>query len=236
MDAPDERAPEGLGLDFQKSSGRWILWLHPLVGRKVGICLIRRLHVCCHSTNCGLTRTYISLLTIARRQISLDMSHPFKINLRVILAVLSSLLLGLPSFAAEGGTLKILTGVIVEVSSGDTVLLRTANNREFTIGVWGVDSPENNNKVGQRARKYTAKLVEGESVEVRVKARTSDGRILARILFKGDRDLAEELLKQGYAVWVTGLAPDEADYSVAQEVAQEDRRGIWKAWLPKKGL
>jgi len=164
------------------------------------------------------------------------MSQPFKINLRVILAVLSSLLLSLTSFAAEGGALKILTGVIVEVSTGDTVLLRTADNREITIGLWGVDSPENNNRVGKKARKYTAKLVEGERVEVRVKARASDGRILARILFKGDRDLAEELLMQGYAVWVTGLAPDEADYSAAQEVAQEDRRGLWKAWLPKKGL
>ena len=55
-------------------------------------------------------------------------------------------------------------------------------------------------------------------------------------LFKGNKDLAEELLKEGYAVWVTGLAPDETVYAAAQEVAQDDRRGLWKAWLPSKGL
>lgn len=164
------------------------------------------------------------------------MSLPKLLRFRVVFAVLTGLFLGQQAFAAEEETVTILRGAIVEVNSGDTVLLRTEDNREISIGLWGIDSPEINNKIGKKARKYAAKLVEGESVEVRVKARASDGRILARILFKGDKDLAEEMLKEGYGVWVTGLAPDEAGYAAAQERAQDDRRGLWKAWLPSKGL
>lgn len=164
------------------------------------------------------------------------MSPSNLLNIRVIFAALSGLLLSLPAFSAEEEPVKVLSGIIVEVNTGDTILLRMADNREISIGLWGIDCPEINNKIGKKARKYAAKLVEGESVEVRVKARASDGRILARVLFKGDKDLAEEMLKEGYGVWVTGLAPDEAGYAAAQLVAQDDRRGLWKAWLPTKGL
>jgi endonuclease YncB( thermonuclease family) len=166
------------------------------------------------------------------------MSHLKFTHIRILALVLSGLLFHLSSHAAEteseGG--RTLTGVVVEVNNGDTFLLRTDDNREITIGVWGIDSPEINNKIGKSARKYSAKLINGERVTITVLARASDGKNLARVIFDGNRDLAEELLKQGYAVWVTGLAPDEAAYAAAQEKAQDDRRGLWKSWLPKKGL
>lgn len=141
-----------------------------------------------------------------------------------------------PGQAASGTVSKTLTGVIVEVTSGDSILLRTEDNREIPLNVWGIDSPEINNRTGQRARKYTARLIEGERITANVKARTSDGRLLCRISFDGNRDLAEELLKEGYAVWVVKLAPDEASYEAAQTIAQDKRRGLWKLWLPKTGL
>ncbi|RKX35837.1 MAG: hypothetical protein DRP71_02170 [Verrucomicrobia bacterium] len=143
---------------------------------------------------------------------------------------------GNPCQAASGTASKTLTGVIVEVTSGDSILLRTEDNREIPLNLWGIDSPEINNKTGQRARKYTARLVEGEIVTANVKARTSDGRLLCRVFFDGNRDLAEELLKEGYAVWVLKLAPDEVSYEAAQTIAQDKRRGLWKQWLPKTGL
>lgn len=166
------------------------------------------------------------------------MSHLKISHIRVLILVLGGLLLSLTAYSAEkedpGG--RTLTGVVVEVNNGDTFLLRTEDDREVTIGVWGIDSPEINNKTGKDARKYAAKLINGESVTITVMARASDGKNLARVIFDDDRDLAEELLKRGYAVWVTGLAPDEPAYAAAQEIAQEDRRGLWKSWLPKKGL
>lgn len=137
--------------------------------------------------------------------------------------------------AADTGS-KTLTGVIVEVTSGDSFLLRTSDNREIPLNVWGIDSPEINNKTGQRARKFTARLIKGESITANLKGKTSDGRLLCRVFFDGNRDLAEELLKEGYAVWVTKLAPDEAAYEAAQTIAQDKRRGLWKQWLPKTGL
>ena len=141
-----------------------------------------------------------------------------------------------PGRAATGTESKPLTGVIVEVISGDSLLLRTEDNREIPLNVWGIDSPETNNKTGQQARKYTARLVEGENITANVKAKTSDGRLLCRVVFDGNRDLAEELLKEGYAVWVASLAPDEAAYEAAQTIAQDKRRGLWKQWLPSLGL
>ena len=138
--------------------------------------------------------------------------------------------------AATNTVSSTLTGVIVEVTSGDSILLRTSDNREIPLNIWGIDSPEINNKTGQRARKYTVRLIEGENVTANVKAKTSDGRLLCRVFFDGNRDLAEELLKEGYAVWKTELAPDEAAYEAAQTIAMDKRKGLWKQWLPKKGL
>jgi len=140
------------------------------------------------------------------------------------------------ALATSGTNFKTLTGVIVEVTSGDSVLLRTDDNREIPLYLWGIDSPEINNRTGQRARKLTIRLVQGERVEVKVKARTSDGRFLCRITFDGKKDLAEELLKEGYAVWVTRLAPEETAYEAAQTIAQDKRKGLWKQWLPRIGI
>jgi endonuclease YncB( thermonuclease family) len=134
---------------------------------------------------------------------------------------------------ASDAATKTMTGVIVEVNSGNTILLRTNDNRQIPLYVWGIDCPEINNSTGKRAQKYTAHLVKGEKVTVNLKAKTSDGRVLCRIFFDGNRDLAEELLKEGYAVWVTKLAPDESSYEIAQTNAQDERRGLWKQWLPK---
>lgn len=156
---------------------------------------------------------------------------PCLVAMTVALGLFSS-----PCQAASVTVSKTLTGVIVEVTSGDSILLRTEDNREIPLNIWGIDSPEINNKTGQRARKYTARLIEGKSVTANVKARTSDGRLLCRVFFDGNRDLAEELLKEGYAVWVVKLAPDEVSYEAAQTIAQDKRRGLWKQWLPKTGL
>ena len=146
------------------------------------------------------------------------------------------LLSGLPAFSADPPAPQVLTGVIVEVTTGDAFLLRTADNREIPVGVWGIDSPEVNNRTGQQARKFTARLIEGESVSITVRARSGEGRLLGKVTFSGNRDLDEELLKEGFAVWVTGVAPDEKTYDRAQADAQDARKGIWREWLPKKGL
>ena len=157
----------------------------------------------------------------------------FTISLTVLGA---SLLFGLSAGAADAPAPQVITGVIVEVTTGDNFLLRTSDNREFPIGVWGVDSPEINNQTGQRARKFSAKLIEGERIQLTILGRDSEGRTLGRVIFKDGRDLGLELLKEGYAVWMTGAAPNEAGYEKAQLDAQEARKGIWKEWLPKKGL
>lgn len=154
----------------------------------------------------------------------------------LVAAIVALGLFNSPGRAATDTAYKSLTGVIVEVTSGDSILLRTADNREIPLNIWGIDSPETNNKTGQRARKYTARLVKGENITARVRAKTTDGRLLCQVLFDGDRDLALELLKEGYAVWVTSLAPNEAAYEAAQTIAQDKRRGLWKLWLPSLGL
>jgi micrococcal nuclease len=153
-----------------------------------------------------------------------------------VAAIVALVLINSPGQAASDTGSSTLTGVIVEVTSGDSILLRTEDGREIPLNIWGIDSPETNNKTGQQARKYTARLIEGENITATVKAKTSDGRILCRVFFDGDRDLAEELLKEGYAVWVTSLAPNEAAYEAAQTIAQDKRRGLWKEWLPSLGL
>jgi endonuclease YncB( thermonuclease family) len=171
-----------------------------------------------------------------RDYLSGDMTNPIRIFFHHLTAIIAMGLLGTSGWAASDAETKTLTGVIVEVTSGDSFLLRTEDNREIPLKVWGIDSPEINNKTGQRARKFTARLIEGDSVVANVKAKAKDGRIVCRVFFDGNRDLAEELLKEGYAVWVTSLAPDEAAYEAAQTMAQDKRRGLWKQWLPKLGL
>jgi endonuclease YncB( thermonuclease family) len=145
------------------------------------------------------------------------------LNLVTALALLTTLgtVLGAP-----------LSGRVVRVIDGDTVIVRSDDRTERRIRISGADAPERGQAHRAQSKRRAESLLLGRGVTVepqRNDARERDGAISARVRVNG-RDAAEPLIRDG-AAWherKSKQTPSErADYSRAQREAQERSRGLW---------
>lgn len=91
-----------------------------------------------------------------------------------------------------------LTGRIVSVTDGDTVILLDDTNTQHKIRLWGIDCPEKKQDFGNKATEKTKELTRNKKISVDVKGTDRYGRILG-IVFAGSLNVNEELLKCGLA-------------------------------------
>ncbi|HFG8026080.1 TPA: thermonuclease family protein [Salmonella enterica subsp. enterica serovar Oranienburg] len=117
-----------------------------------------------------------------------------------------------------------LTGRVVRVIDGDTVVVLTAPATEVRIRLAGIDAPEKGQPFGQRARQFLASRGAGRVVEISGDSRDRYGRTLGTIWTDG-RDINAELVCSGMA-WA---------YRVRNEVqnpAREQKKGPWQESSP----
>jgi endonuclease YncB( thermonuclease family) len=130
---------------------------------------------------------------------------------------------------------EILVGKVLTVGDGDTFYLRTQDGRELWIALWGVECPGVGEKIGNKARAFAQKAVLGKEIGFQmVVPREETERSYGRVVYRGTRDLALELLRKGLAVWVPSVAPQAYEYEEAQLMAQEARLGVWKLLMPEE--
>lgn len=125
---------------------------------------------------------------------------------------------------------------IASIVDGDTLVLLDGRH----VRVLGIDTPElahvsgvTDQPLAQEAKAYTVSLLAKKgvvSLHVDQEARDDYGRILAQVLSNDGKDLAAELLRQGYATLLTvppnlTLAPC---YAVLERDARDGRRGLWQ--------
>jgi micrococcal nuclease len=124
---------------------------------------------------------------------------------------------------------EILIGKVLAVGDGDTFYLRTNDGRELWIALWGVECPDVGEKVGQKARRYAQKTVLGKEIGFQMLVpREESERSYGRVVYRGSKDLALDLLRKGMAVWVKSVAPQAANYEQAEKEAQKKGLGVWK--------
>lgn len=148
--------------------------------------------------------------------------------------VIGLLVLAGPTGLAQSAD-EILVGKVLTVGDGDTFYLRTQDGRELWIALWGVECPGVGEKIGNKARVFAQKAVLGKEIGFQmVVPREETERSYGRVVYRGTRDLALELLRRGWAVWVPSVAPQAYEYEEAQLLAQEERLGVWKLLMPEE--
>lgn len=122
-------------------------------------------------------------------------------------------------------------GKIVKVKDGDTVVLLDAENKMITIRLSGVDCPEKNQDYGTTAKKFTSDAIFGKQVKFERISTDLYGRQIGWVYYDTDKNLSEELLKNGLA-WHYRKYDKSKILEVLEQVARKDRINIWSKENP----
>ena len=124
-----------------------------------------------------------------------------------------------------------LTGRVVKIMDGDSLSLLDAANRQHTIRLYGIDTPEWDQPHGGRAKKALARLVDGRNIGV-VKVDTDPFNRTVGTVFVGDTNVNLAMIEAGHAWWFARYAPYERHLAAAEEDAREQRLGLWSKGDP----
>ena len=126
---------------------------------------------------------------------------------------------------------ETLTGRVVRVTDGDTIVVLDANNTQHKIRLTGIDAPERGQAYGTKSKEHLSDTVAGKFVVVEYEKRDYYKRILGVVMLS-DQDMNLEQIKAGLA-WHykkyqnEQAATDREKYSDAELDARQRGRGLW---------
>jgi micrococcal nuclease len=118
-------------------------------------------------------------------------------------------------------------GVVTRVVDGDTLWVMTAdpNAAPLVVRLEGIDAPERCQSGGPEAADAMTKIALGRQVVLKVKARDSHGRLVARVLRDGEFDLGDRMVRDGQA-WSARYRYDRGPYVAQERMAEALNRGV----------
>lgn len=142
----------------------------------------------------------------------------------------TTLLLAIALLALPGHA-ELISGRVVRVTDGDTIVVLDADKVQHKIRLAGIDAPEKSQAFGQRSRESMAELVANRTVIVDTKKRDHHGRQIGKVLVNG-QDINVEQIRRGLAWFYRQYqrelsAADRQIYDRAESEAKDFRRGLW---------
>jgi endonuclease YncB( thermonuclease family) len=133
---------------------------------------------------------------------------------------------------AGAASADTLSGRVVRVVDGDTLVLLLASQQQERIRLAGIDCPERGQAFGKQAKERLSDLAAGRSVTVDWHKRDRYGRVVGRVLDSG-QDLNLALVRDGMCWWYRKYADEQSHrdqrlYREAEEAARAGRRGLWR--------
>lgn len=118
-----------------------------------------------------------------------------------------------------------LTGIVVGVKDGDTVVVLDSLNHQTTLRLAEIDCPEKNQPFGTKAKQFTSDQIYRKEIKYVVTDIDRYGRSIAMIYYDDNKYLSAALIKNG-------LAWHYKRYSISEELANFEN----SARLQKVGL
>ena len=147
--------------------------------------------------------------------------HGRSVCVSAVLVVLWLVLVPLVAYAEQ------FTGKVVGISDGDTIsVLR--QGKAVKVRLHGVDTPEQAQAFGTKARQLTGELAFQREVTVVIHATDRYGRLVGEVLLPGGRNLSHELVRAGLAWWYRQYAPKDTALAQLEAEAKAARRGLWQ--------
>ena len=127
---------------------------------------------------------------------------------------------------------ETLSGRVVRVTDGDTIVVLGANKTQHKIRLQGIDAPERGQAYGTKSKEYLSDLVAGKYVVVNYSERDRYQRILGKVLLS-DQDVNLEQVEAGMA-WhykkyqSEQSSSDRVKYADAEREARRLKLGLWR--------
>ena len=124
-----------------------------------------------------------------------------------------------------------LSGRVVRVTDGDTIVVLDADKVQHKIRLQGIDAPERRQAFGTKSKEHLSDLVAGKTVEVDYSKYDRYGRVLDIVLVNGE-DANLEQVEAGMAWHYKKYqreqsASDRIKYSDAELEARRQKIGLW---------
>jgi endonuclease YncB( thermonuclease family) len=91
-----------------------------------------------------------------------------------------------------------LTGRVVSVTEGDTIIVLDSGNAQHKVRLQGTDAPERGQAYGTKSKEHLSDSVAGRFVVVEYEKRDRYERILGKVLLSGE-DMNLEQIRAGLA-------------------------------------
>lgn len=120
-----------------------------------------------------------------------------------------------------------LTGKVVGVKDGDTVVVIDASNYQTTLRLAEVDCPEKDQPFGTKAKQFTSDQVYLKTIKYVVTDTDRYGRSIAMIYFENDNKyLSAEIIKAGMG-WHYKKYSTSTKLANFEVKAKKDKIGLW---------
>jgi micrococcal nuclease len=119
-----------------------------------------------------------------------------------------------------------LTGKVIGIKDGDTVVVIDANNTQTTLRLAEVDCPEKKQAFGTKAKQFTSDAVYLKEVKYIVTDTDRYGRSIAKIYYDDNKYLSAEIIKNGFGWQYKQYSTSKLLANLEQE-ARQNKRGLW---------
>ncbi|WP_199228103.1 thermonuclease family protein [Haliea alexandrii] len=127
----------------------------------------------------------------------------------------------------QSGSDYDLSGKVVRIADGDTLILLDATNTQHKIRLHGIDTPERRQPYGNAAREALEALVAGQHIGVVVQDTDRYGRTVGTV-YRNGMNVNLRLVEKGWAWWYERYARNDRELAQAQREARAARRGLWQ--------
>ncbi len=118
-----------------------------------------------------------------------------------------------------------ITGKVVSITDGDTLIVRESPTKSVTVRLVHIDAPEKGQAFGTRARQALGEMTYGKDAEVVGISKDRYGRTLGEVFVEG-KSINLELVRAGFAWAYVDFSPPE-EYVSEQNQAKQARKGLW---------
>ena len=121
---------------------------------------------------------------------------------------------------------QTLTGKVIGIKDGDTVVVIDVSNTQTTLRLAEVDCPEKAQAFGTRAKQFTSDAVYLKQIKYEVTDTDRYGRSIAKIYYDDNKYLSAEIIKNGFGWQYKQYSTSKLLAKLEQE-ARQNKRGLW---------
>ena len=152
--------------------------------------------------------------------------------LRIQIFALLALYAGLTVSNVFGSDIRVLTGRVQTVDSGDTVTIHTSSQLARKVRLAGIDAPEKDQPFFRECLRALSNKVLGQDVRIHVTGEPDRKHYeVVGNLYLGKRWINGEMVLDGVA-WHDSRDQTDKRLVAAQAVARREKRGLWQQSSP----